>query len=279
MTQPETLQSDREYKTILNGMIKFIENLGIVVNTNTKARGHQGFFLRDRIDISKAISDKRKIEVLIHEFTHYIHAKLDPTVHKNEGKLETIFPKADIKKIEKELFDVTMFVEKNKAFSKLTAQRENTLAKIKELDSKIKAEFPEFKRSYGCKEFEREIKKTDAKYLLKYDRVKVKTPFLNTTQLYTISSIDEDFPALKEVLKNYIRLKSEQRMLKRISSRLNKLNKYYKKPAELFARFMEGLFIDTAAIADIAPHTYLVFCRELTMNRYPNLADFINNFF
>ena len=48
---------------------------------------------------------------------------------------------------------------------------------------------------------------------------------------------------------------------------------------ELFARFVEALFIDTNAVTQIAPYTYLVFCKELTNNKYLELADFINKFF
>lgn len=273
------LKTEKEYSVILNGMIEFIENLGLKVNTKTKARGHQGFFLKNRIDISSSLSNKRKIEVLIHEFTHYIHAKLDPLALKNQADLSVLFPKSDIKKIENELYQVTRFLEKNKAISKLDEQREETLKNIKYYDSLIKKEYPDFKRSYPCKSFEKEIKKTDAKYLLKYDRVQVKAMFLGKTSYYAVKNIDEDFPYLKSVYKNYIILKSHQRMLKRISGRINRLNKYYKKPTELFARFVEALFIDTAAVSDIAPHAYLVFCRELSENKYLELADFINNFF
>ena len=76
-------------------LVKFVKDCGISVNTGTRARGHQGFFLKNRIDISASIPYKRKIEVLIHEFTHYIHAKIDPEVFKNHGTLESLFPGAD----------------------------------------------------------------------------------------------------------------------------------------------------------------------------------------
>ena len=79
----------------------FLRSLGITVNTKTKARGHQGFYLKNRIDISANIDYKRKIEVLIHEFTHYIHSKIDTDIHKTHGTLDKLFPNADIKKLRK----------------------------------------------------------------------------------------------------------------------------------------------------------------------------------
>ncbi len=269
----------REYEVVLQKMIEFIENLGLTVNTKTKARGHQGFFLKDRIDISAGLSAERKIEVLIHEFTHYIHAKIDPSIYNNHGTLAVLFPNSDLKKIETELYEVTRYFDKNTAMTRLNSQKDAVLQRIKEIDKEIKSNYPDFKRSYSYKPFEKEIKKSDAKYLLKFDKVRIKIPFFTKTKDYSIKSIDTDFPQMEEILKNYIRLKAQQRLLKRISGRITRLKSYYKRPSELFARFVEALFIDTAVTAEIAPHTYLVFCRELASDRYLDLADFINNFF
>ena len=274
-----SIENDLEYKQKFLQMAEFVRNLGITVNTNTRARGHQGFFLKNRIDISTDITFERKIEVLIHEFTHYIHYKIDASVHKTGGSLEILFPNSDLKVIEQELFEVTKFVDKNKSLNILNSHRNKILTEIKLLDNKIKSLYPDFKRSSRYSKFEKEIKKTDAKYLLKYDRVKVKTMFLRNTKLYTISSLDDDFPELDEQTRNYIKLKSKQRTLSRISSRIRRLKKYYKRPAELFARFVEALFIDTAAVASLAPVSYDIFCKELANNRYFELADLINNFF
>ena len=38
--------------------IKYLRSLGIEVHTTTGARGHQGFCLKNRIDISKNISEE-----------------------------------------------------------------------------------------------------------------------------------------------------------------------------------------------------------------------------
>ena len=40
-------------------LIKYFRSIGLEVYTTTKARGHQGFYLRRRIDISKNISQSR----------------------------------------------------------------------------------------------------------------------------------------------------------------------------------------------------------------------------
>lgn len=275
-----TIDKDEiEYHKTFRLMVDFVRSLGLVVNTNTKARGHQGFFLKNRIDISTDITNKRKIEVLIHEFTHYIHSKLDSDIGRTHGRLETLFPDADTEKIAEELFEVTRYFDTNKGYKTLLQKKEAVLLKIKELDKQIKAIEPDFKRSYPYPKFDRLIKKTDAKYLLKYDRVCVKAMFLGKTNNYSIETVDTDFPQLSTPVRDYIRLKSAQRNLKRISSRLTKLNSYYKRPSELFARFVEALFADTNKVTELAPYTYLVFCKELANNRYLELADFINNFF
>ena len=60
------------------------------------------------------------------------------------------------------------------------------LEKIKEIDYQIKQTYPEFRRSYPFEKFERLLKKSDAKYLLKYDKVKVRTPFLRRIKVYSI---------------------------------------------------------------------------------------------
>ena len=57
-------QDEKAYSQIFDEMVSFLRSLGITVNTKTKARGHQGFYLKNRIDISANIDYKRKIEVL-----------------------------------------------------------------------------------------------------------------------------------------------------------------------------------------------------------------------
>lgn len=272
-------KTEYEYKKIFFEMVAFVRSLGLTVNTNTKARGHQGFFLKNRIDISTNIDFERKIEVLIHEFTHYTHAKIDPHISKTHGDLSILFPNADLDRIEEEMFAVTKFAEKSRGNKALQQKKETVSAQIKQITKSIKEIYPDFKRSEPYKKIEKEIKKTDAKYLLKYDKVCVKTMFSSKTRNYSITDVRTDFPQFDDVIADYLILKSKQRLLKRISAKINRLNSYYKRPSELFARFVEALFANTNKVSEIAPYAYLVFCNELAHNRYPELADFINKFF
>lgn len=275
----ENATIEKDYEITFKAMVDFLLSLGLIVNTKTKARGHQGFFLKNRIDISSQIPYKRKIEVLIHEFTHYIHSQIDSTVGKSNGSLSLLFPNSNLEIIENELLKVTKLVDQNKAYKILEDKRNETINEIKKLAKLIKEEYPDFKRSYPHKKIEKEIKKTDAKYLLKYDRVQVKGLIWNKVKEYSISTIDNNFPQFSNSIKNYIVIKSKQRLLKRIAARINRLNNYYKRPTELFARFMEALFIDTQKVTEIAPYTYNIFCKQLSNNKYGKLADFINKFF
>ena len=273
------IAEDKDYKQLFQDMVIFLKNLGLTVNTNTKARGHQGFFLNNRIDVSVNLTERRKVEVLIHEFTHFIHSQIDKDVFKNHGILENLFPDSDLHKIEDELYNVTKFFEKNKSPKILENHRESVLKDIKCLDNEIKSYYSDFKRAYKYPLFDKVISKTDAKYLLKYDRVLVKTMFFGKNKLYAVKNVDLDFPELEISARNYIKIRSKQRALKRIGGRLKRLDNYYRRPTELFARFVEALFIDTNKVTEIAPYTYLVFCKELSQGRYLELADFINNFF
>ena len=102
-----------------NELITYFENLGLDVHTSTKARGHQGFFLRKRIDISKNISKDRIVPTLLHEFTHYVHSIIEPRMEKTGGTLEFIFNDGDVEIYEKELLKVTNFVDVNSRCEKL----------------------------------------------------------------------------------------------------------------------------------------------------------------
>ena len=72
-------------------LINYIKSLGLQVHTGTKARGHQGFFLKNRIDISKNIPENKIIPTLLHEFAHYIHSKIEPDMNKTGGSLYQLF--------------------------------------------------------------------------------------------------------------------------------------------------------------------------------------------
>ena len=76
-------------------LINYFETLGLTVNTKTKARGNQGFFLKNRIDISRNIKPERVAPTLIHEFAHYIHSKIEPDMNITGGSLFKLFGSDD----------------------------------------------------------------------------------------------------------------------------------------------------------------------------------------
>lgn len=257
-------------------LIKYFKSLGIEVYTNTKARGHQGFFLKNRIDISKYTKEERIIPTLLHEFAHYIHAKIEPDMAKTGGGVDVIFnllSKDETVIIEKELLQVTSFVDENSHLIKLKAHKEQIKNKIKLLEAQIKKDYPNFMRSKKFREFDKYIKKSKAKYLLKYDRVKFISPFLRHVEFFSIDKLEHDFPDMPAAFCACIRLKSAQKKQARISARMNRLNKYYSKPTELFARFVEGLYINEARTRACAPHATQRFFELLEGGYYLELKN------
>lgn len=259
-------------------LIKYFKSLGIEVYTNTKARGHQGFFLNGRIDISKFTKEERVVPTLLHEFAHYIHQKLEPNMVKTGGSLEVIFDLSPAQLVsmlamQSELLNVTSFVDQNSHLTKLKEHKEQMKKRIKVQEEIVKKYYPNFMRSKKFREFDKYIKKTKAKYLLKYDRVKFITPFLRREEFYSISTIEEDFPDMPTAFCAYIRLKSAQKKQSRISARINRLNKYYAKPTELFARLVEGLYIDEARVRALAPHSTQRFFDLLEEGYYFELQE------
>lgn len=266
-------------KNLAKDLIKYFKSLGIEVYTNTKARGHQGFFLKNRIDISKNTKEERIIPTLLHEFAHYIHNKLEPDMAKTGGNLAILFCTSNphnISLIEEELISVTHFVDDNSLCHKLNLHKEQVKRKIKTHESKIKEDYPNFMRSKKFKEFDKYIKKSKAKYLLKYDRVKFITPFLRREENFSIDNMEQDFPDMPSAFCAYIRLRSAQRKQARISNRINGLNKYYSKPTELFARFAEGLYINEAQVRALAPQTVQIFFELLESGYYAELKNVLN---
>ena len=253
-------------------LIKYYKSLGIDVHTSTKARGHLGFFLNGRIDISKNTPEEKIIPTLIHEFAHYIHSKIEKNIAKNGGSINIIFNTDDIS--EEELLNVTKFVDENSKCEKLFIHKEIVKKKIKVLDDKIKKDFPNFKRSKPFREFNKAIRGTNLKYLLKYDRVRIMPWFLfGKEEILSINNLEKDFPNLKPSFIDYIRLKSFLRKQNRISGRIAKIQKYYKRPTELFARFTEGLFLDNNKVKELAPKAYKRFFELLNSGYYKELKN------
>lgn len=256
-------------------LIKYFKELGITVNTRTKARGHQGFFLRNRIDISRNVPENKITQTLLHEFAHYVHYKLDPEIHITGGTLENIFGERSLT-LEKELLKVTNFVDENSLCIKLYEHKDRIKEKIIEYEKIIKKEYPKFMRSKQFKEFDKYIKKSDARYLLKYDRVRIITGFWRKrTKLLTVTNIEKDFPQMPISFAAYIRLKSAQKKQARISARINKLTKYYMRPTELFARFIEGLYLDKEWVKALAPNAVRLFYEQLKKGHYKELEPIV----
>ncbi|MGN0018664.1 MAG: hypothetical protein ACI37S_06450 [Candidatus Gastranaerophilaceae bacterium] len=238
-----------------SNLIKYFKTLGLEVNTKTKARGHLGFFLDGRIDISKNLPQNRVIPTLLHEFSHYIHSKIEKNISKTGGSLKILFNSFD--SYEDELIAVTNFVDEHSKCETLFKHKEMVKSEIKKLDNLIKVDYPKFQRSKKFKEFDKAIRGTKLKYLLKYDRVKIMPWFIfGKEEIISINTLEQDFPKLKKAFVYYLKLKSLQRKQKRISNRISKIQRYYKRPTELFARFIEGLYIDKDTVAKKAPNAY-----------------------
>ena len=253
-------------------LIKYFKSLGLEVHTTTKARGHHGFFLKNRIDISKNLPEYRKVPTLLHEFAHYIHSTLEPDMAKTGGSFEVLF-KSSNSIIQTELLKVTNFVDDNSLCRKLEQHKKIIKEKIKEQENIIKNYYPKFMRSKRFKEFEKYIKKSDAKYLLKYDRIKLIRGFWKKDiKIYTIDTIEKDFIDMPKAFAAYIRLRSYQKKQARTSARINRSKKYYSKPTELFARFVEGIFIDKDYTASLAPKTSKIFFKLLDEGYYKELS-------
>ena len=241
-------------------IIKFIKSLGIEVNTTTKALGHQGFFRRNRIDISRNIPETRVIPTLLHEFAHFI-------VFEKKNICKDFIPifmeNSDI--FEEELSKVTNFVDNNSTFEKMKLQKENIKESIKTYEQIVRNKYPNFKRNEKFKPFLNYARFSDAKHLLKYDAIKVLHWFSYKT--YSIMNIEQEFPDMPKEFVSYLKLKSCQRKQASISRKINKMTKYYKEPTELFARFVEGLYIDKEEVISLAPYTYNKF-KELFLQGY-----------
>ena len=261
-------------------LIKYIKSCGLEVHTTTKARGHQGFYLKNRIDISNNIPDFRLMPTLLHEFAHYVHSNIDPLMNRTGGTLEAVFDTQETEVYKKELLEVTYFVDNHSKCETLEQHKKLIKDKILEYEKIIKQHYPQFMRSKKFKEFDKYIKKSNARYLLKYDRVKLVTGILfKKVQLLSVNNIENDFCDMPTEFAAYIRLKSCQKRQSRISARINRLKKYYSKPAELFARFIEGLYIDPYQVKISAPQSYNRFLELLEDNYYPYLPEVIEKFY
>lgn len=260
---------------IAKQLVKYFKSLGLEVHTSTKARGNQGFFRKKRIDISKNIPQERIVPTLLHEFTHYIHSEIEPFMECTGGTLEKIFDDNAVQFYQNELIEVTKFVDKNSKCEKLLQHKNIVKEQMQNYENIIKLKYPKFMRSKNFTEFNRYIKNSKARYLLKYDRVRLVTNdlFSKKIEIYSVDNIENDFMDMPKEFAAYIRLKSCQKKQSRISAKINRMNKYYTKPTELFARFVEGLYINSDYIKNIAPNCCKRFYELLNAGYYRELSQ------
>ncbi len=242
---------------------EYLNTLGVDVNIGkTRARGNKGIFIgkKDsfRIDISKEIAEDKIFPVIIHEFVHYVHYIYDSSLK----SLEFVF--GDISDdLTEELINITVREIPKDFASALFAKKNELSQEIKILGKSIKNQYPDFTASRVFKPLERGIS-SPFKYLLKYDRVRV------FNKIYSIDELDSS--EISPVHINYIRLKSKQRALARINSRISRLNRYYNNPSELLARFCELYFTDIETVYKLAPIAAEKFTNILKMNKIPELT-------
>lgn len=270
---------DRTKPLTKRNVIEFLKSLDIEVKTNTKARGNQGLYQKNRIDIAKGLEEDKAIEVLVHEFAHHIHFKIDKDFLKNGGSLENIFNLSDTTEIKQELLNVTKLIDKNSRLQIFLDAKEQTANTIKSMQSAIKRDYPKFQRSKKFAEFEKYIKNSEAKYLVKYDAIRIAKGFFFTKErILTVKNIENDFPEMPKAFQTYIRLCSMQRKQSKITRRINKLNKYYEKPTELFARFVQGYFMTPETISTVAPISVNRFLELLKSGHFKEMKDLFEIF-
>ncbi len=239
-------------------LIDFIQSFGIELNYGkNKARGNKGLFIAKnkafRIDIAKG--QEENMGILLHEFAHYIHFKYDKTLK----SLDFIFPDLD-EKTQDELIELTVTLIPKNSVKPFFDQAAIIKKDIKELSSKIKTKYPDFKISSPYFALERKVPYPFS-FLLKYDRVRF------AGKVYSIENADLD-----ELTGVYLKLKSRQRALRRVNSRISKLNRYYNSPGELFARCIEMYYTNKETVAVKAPNIYIILNKAIKSHTVPELA-------
>ena len=248
--------------------IEYLNSLGIDVNiSKNKARGNKGFFRvvnkAYRIDIAKKQSEDEIKSVLVHEFTHYIHYNYDKTLK----SLDFIFENYPGNATE-DLIELTVDSISKKSITPLFELKDSLKADIKDLTKQIKSEYPDFSPNYGP--FEKYIKKMEYKHLLKHDKVKVLNGFW--FKLYSIDNFEKDFPNENQYIKYYLKLLSTKRALKRINSRISRLNKYYNSPTELLARSLEYYICKPELMEKKTPNLYKYYSSLIDSRKIPMIS-------
>ena len=250
-------------------LINLIEAWGVQVNiSKTKARGNKGIFCYkngiNRIDISRNIEDESLLPTLLHELAHFIHYQHDNTLK----SLDFAFGKLNDAEYE-ELLNITVqYIPKDFA-SSLYQTKTELVNKSKEFSSYLKECYPEFKSSEPFKLIEKTIK-YPVKYLLKYDCIRI------FQYIYAVDTLEQTCPNLTKAQLAYIKLKSNKRKIAKLNAKINRLNKYYNQPSELWARFFELYFINKQRAHEIAPSICSKFEKLIESNALPEIINIKN---
>lgn len=248
-------------------IVEYIESCGIEVNLKkNKARGNKGFFSAKgvdfRIDIAKGQSDANTLSILAHEFAHFLHYRYDNTLK----SLEFVFSQFD-EIIEEELLKITVEAIPASMAKSLFEQKETLKTEIAELSKELTKSNRLSLSKAEQATFEKQIKYSPLKYLLKHDKVKVIDGFKES--FYSIDSLERN-----SEMNLYIILNSKKRALQRINTRINRLNKYYNSPTELFARAFELLITNEEKLLSLAPNVHKAFMYLLEQDSIPLMTNF-----
>lgn len=251
--------------------INFLASEGIVVNiAKNKAQGNKGFFKVKgsayRIDVAKGLTEADTLRVLLHEFAHYLHYKYDKTLKTLDFIINDLTDD-----VLEEMIELTVDRVSRKEAKLLFDKKILINLEIKELVNAIKKDYPDLKLSKPHRELEQLIKRRGFAHLIKYDRVRFLQGFFIKT--LTIDNLDKYFETKDDNLKLYLNLKSKQRNLRRINSRINKLNKYYNSLTELFARSIETYFLDNKLMVSRAPILNNIYDHAILTNSVPLLKE------
>ena len=88
---------------------------------------------------------------------------------------------------------------------------------------------------------------------------------------YSVDDLEND--SLEAV---YLKLKSRRRNLKKINTKISRLNKYYNSTTELFARSFELYITDKKLLNKIAPKVADAYEQVLSKNCIPMLSNFVS---
>lgn len=250
-------------------LAEYVESKGVQVNVGkNKAQGHKGFFKARgetfRIDIAKGMNYIETVRALAHEFAHFVHYSYDKTLK----SLDFIFDMND--EILEELISLTVEILPKESVQPIFLQKESVKKELKDLQVSLRKISSVFNEKIPCKNIEDKIKRSKYRYLLKYDNVKVLEGFF--IKKYSISELKGE-----NELELYLMIKSKQRLLNRINSKISRLNKYYNSPSELFARAFETFVINPDQLKRISPRIYMLLKDAIDNNKIPLLNGFVQN--